>query len=120
MLIKKGLAKPATKDIQDKVAKESKERTHKQVRLREQIVNNKFELEKRIFTIKIKAGDKGQIYGGVHEKDIIDAIHQKTKIMLQKHQVDAHKTIKERGVHEIKIRLGQGITVITKINIESL
>lgn len=120
MLIKKGLAAMATKDVQEKVAKESKEQTNKQAKLRKQLEEHKRELEKRTFTIKVKIGDKGQIFGGVHEKEIIDAVFQKTKIQLLKHQVESHKSIKAHGIHQIKIRLGRGVSAETKINIESL
>ncbi|MDQ3018573.1 MAG: 50S ribosomal protein L9 [bacterium] len=119
MLLKKGLAVVATKQAQEKLAKETKDQSAKKDRLLTQYEKDKLELEKRTFTIKTKIGDKGQIFGGVHEKDIIAAIHQKTKIELQKHQVEAHKGIKQLGVHEIIIRLGQGVQAKAKINIES-
>jgi ribosomal protein L9 len=48
------------------------------------------------------------------------AIFQKTKIQLDKSQIGANKGIKELGEHIISIKLGQGITANTKINIESL
>ena len=37
----------------------------------------KSELEKRTFTVKVKVGEKGQIFGSVHEKDIAAAISAK-------------------------------------------
>ncbi len=118
MLIKKGLAAPATKEVVEKAARQTQEMRNKEDRLRRLYAKYKDELEKRTFGIKMKVGDKGQIFGGVHEKDIIDAVFQKTKIELQKHQIDSHKGIKQTGTHEITIKLGQGVTAKTKINIE--
>jgi large subunit ribosomal protein L9 len=120
MLIKKGLATPATKQAQEKIVKEAKDKTEKQQRLLQKYQQYQRELEKRTFTIKVKIGDKGQIFGGVHEKDIIDVVYQKTKIPLEKSQFENLKGIKQLGIHEITLRLGQGVTTKTKINIESL
>lgn len=119
MLIRKGLAALATKKTQDKVAKEWKDNTAAKQRAIKRAQEYKAELERRTFTVKIKTGDKGQIFGGVHEKDIAEAIYQKTKIVLDKNQVDAHKSIKQLGEHTIDIKLGQGVTAKTKINLEA-
>ena len=120
MLLPKGLAVLATKEAQDKVAKE--QRTHTEVKQKaiKKAQENKSELERRTFTVKVKTGDKGQIFGGVHEKDIAAAIYQKTKIELDKSGIDAHKGIKQLGEHIINIKLGQGVTAKTKINLEAL
>lgn len=120
MLIRKGLAALATKEAQDKVAKEDKAHTEAKQRAIKKAQEFKSELERRTFTVKVKTGDKGQIFGGVHEKDIAAAIFQKTKIELNKTHIDAHKGIKQLGEHTINIRLGQGVTATTKINLEAL
>lgn len=120
MLIKKGLAMAATKEAEAKLAKESKEKSNHQKKLEEKLKTQKSELERRTFTVKVKVGDKGQVFGGIHEKDIIAAIYQKTKITLEKAQIDAHKGIKALGEHTINIKLGHGFSAKTKINLESL
>lgn len=120
MLIRKGLAALATKETQDLVAKEEKDKTASKQRAIKKAQEQKSELERRTFTVKVKTGDKGQIFGGVHEKDIAAAIYQKTKIELDKANIDSHKSIKQLGEHTINIKLGQGVTAKTKINLESL
>ena len=120
MLIRKGLATLATKETQDKVAKEAKDQSEAKQRAIKKAQEFKAELERRTFTVKVKTGDKGQIFGGVHEKDIAAAIYQKTKIVLDKFHFDAHKGIKQLGEHTINVKLGQGVIAITKINLEAL
>lgn len=120
LLIKNGLATAATQEAANKLAKEVKEKSEKQNRLQTKAHEQKHELERRIFTVKTKVGDKGQVFGGVHEKDIIAAIFQKTKISLEKAQIDAHKGIKALGEHVIDIKLGHGVRAKTKINLEAL
>ena len=120
MLIRKGLAALATKETQDKVAKEEKNLTEAKQKAIKKAQEFKSELERRTFTVKVKTGDKGQIFGGVHEKDIAAAIYQKTKMELDKSNIDSHKGIKQLGEHIINIKLGQGVTAKTKINLEAL
>ncbi|HMQ02206.1 MAG TPA: 50S ribosomal protein L9, partial [Candidatus Doudnabacteria bacterium] len=83
-LIKQGLAQAATAAALHKQATEKRDKDSQKSRALEQAQRQKHELEKRIFTIKVKTGEQGQIFGGVHEKDIATAIYQKTKIRLEK------------------------------------
>lgn len=119
-LIKKGLAKLATPEATSKLVKQQQELTEKKKRDLAKAEQIKAELEKRVFAVKVKTGDKGQIFGGVHEKDIANSIYQKTKISLDKSQIDAHKGIKQLGEHVVEIKLGQGIIAKAKINLERL
>ena len=120
MLIPKGLAIFATADAQAKLIKKAKEKTESKNKAHDKIEHNKSELERRTFTVKVKVGDKGQIFSGVHEKDIASAVFQKTKITLDKTGIQAHKAIKELGEHLVTVKLGQGISANIKINVESL
>ncbi len=119
LLLKKGLAVPATKPAQEKLVKEQKDRAEKELRQIKRFQEWKKELEKRTFTITVKVGNKGQIFGGVHEIDIINAIYKKTKIQLERSHIDSLKGVKQLGVHQIGLRFGHGITANTNINIES-
>lgn len=119
-LIKQGLAQAATAAATAKLATEKRDKTAQQIRAQEQAKRHKTELEKRTFTVKVKTGDKGQVFGGVHEKDIASAIYQKTKIELEKSQIQIPHGIKQIGVHSINIKLASGVSAQTKINLESL
>jgi large subunit ribosomal protein L9 len=119
-LIKRGLAKVATTEAQAKLAAEQIEKSEKKAREQKKLAGYKDELERRTFTIKVKVGDKGQVFSGVHEKDIIRAIFQKTKITLDKSNIATHSHMKQLGEHVIDVKLGQGIIAKVKINLESL
>lgn len=120
LLLRQGLAKLATAEAQAKLVKEQAEKTEKQAKEIKKFNDWKHELEKRTFTIKVKVGPKGQIFSGVHEKDIIAAVYQKTKIELEKSQIFAHRNIKQLGEHLIDIKFGHGVIAKVKINLESL
>lgn len=119
-LIKQGLAQPATTAAQHKLATEKRDKDAQKSKAQEQAARNKVELEKRIFTVKAKTGDKGQLFRSVKEQDVVNAIYQKTKIQLQKSQVKLPHGIKQLGEHTITIKLIPGVIVRTKINLESL
>jgi large subunit ribosomal protein L9 len=118
-LIAKGFAKIATADIQNKIAKENKEAEGKRQKELERLQALKLDLEKRTFVVKVKVGDKGQVFGGVHEKDIAKVISDKTGRAVEKNQIDISDSIKQLGEHQIKVKLVGGITANVKIKVEA-
>ncbi len=117
-LIPKGFARVATVDVQAKIAKEQKEAVAKANKEQERVLAYKQDLEKRVFTLNVKVGDKGQIFSGVHDKDIAEAINKKMDLSIDKHSVDLPKPIKELGEHTVKLKLGAGVTASIKIKID--
>lgn len=118
-LIAKGFAQVATAEIQSKMAKEAKEAEAKHQKEISQLQSLKADLEKRVFAVKVKVGDKGQIFSGVHEKDVIKVINDVMRTTLDKNQVDLKAVIKQLGQHEVKLRLAGGISASVKINVEA-
>lgn len=119
-LLKLGLATPATQAIINKVNTEKRDQYSKRNRAQENAQRYKLQLEKRTFIIRVRAGDKGQVFGGVHEKEIIQAIFQKTKIKLEKQQIQIPSPIKQLGEHNVSIKLANEITAKPIIKLESL
>jgi len=119
-LIPKGFAQTATADIQAKIAKESKEAEAKKQKESVRLLQFKADMEKRTFAVKVKVGDKGQIFGSIHEKDIALVIASKMNIQLEKHQVELISSIKALGEHKVKVKLGSGVTATVKINAEAI
>ena len=119
MLIRKGLASLATGDAQAKLAKEKKDKSDAAAKTKSQAEKQRQDLEKRTFTIKVKTGEQGQIFGGIHEQDVAKAIFQKTKLKLEKSQIQVPHGIKSIGQHVATVKLAGGITANVKINLES-
>ncbi|MDR3642227.1 MAG: 50S ribosomal protein L9 [Candidatus Doudnabacteria bacterium] len=117
-LIKKGLAHLATTEIQAKIAKEAKEASGKRQKELEKLESLKQDLEKRVFILKVKVGDKGQVFGGVHEKDIAEAVSKKISITVDRSQVLLDKPIKELGEHKAKLKLGGHILATINLKVE--
>jgi large subunit ribosomal protein L9 len=118
-LIPKGIAQIATTDLQLKIQKETREAAAKETREKEKLQALKQEMEKRTFTIKVKVGDKGQVFGGVHEKDISEVIKGKMSISLGKTQIKIPEPIKKLGSHKVNVDLGHHVTANVNINVEA-
>jgi len=118
-LIAKGFAQIATAQVQAKVDKENKEAQNKKLKEIEKLRVLKADLEKRTFTLKIKVGEKGQVFSSVHEKDILSAINSKIGLELEKSQIKISGVIKTLGIHPVILHLASGITAETKINVEA-
>lgn len=119
-LIAKKLGAIVTAEVQAKIAKESKEAKDKVEKQASKMEELKKELAKRTFTVHVKVGDKGQIFGGAHEKDIVTAINAKMGTNFDKHNVSIKQPLKTIGKHTVLIKLGQGIESQTNIQIEPL
>lgn len=118
-LIAKGYAAVATAEVQAKFNKESKEAETKKLKEIEKLNKLKTDLEKRIFTVKVKVGDKGQIFSGVHEKDVAKAINDVMSTALQRNQIELGAVIKQIGEHQVKVKLGPGVSAHPKIKVEA-
>jgi large subunit ribosomal protein L9 len=118
-LIAKGFAQVATPQIIAKVEKEKKEAVMKHQKEQQALLSVKADLEKRIFTLLVKVGDKGQVFGGVHEKDIADAVNAKIVKPIDRNQVEINQAIKTLGEHMVKVKLAQGIIANVKIKVEA-
>ena len=119
-LIAKGFARVATVDIQNKIAKEAKEALGKRQKELDKLQALRQDLEKRIFVVKVKVGDKGQVFGGVHEKDVAKVISDKTGGAVEKNQVEIPAAIKQLGEHQVKVKLSGGIIASVKIKVEAM
>lgn len=118
-LLPKGLAQAATVEIQQKVAKEAKEAEAKKGKELARMNQLRQDLEKRTFTLQVRVGEHGQVFGGIHEKDIAEAINAKMQSGIERGQVEIPAVIKQVGSHQVKVRLSPGIVADVKISIEA-
>lgn len=73
-------------------------------------------LSKILLKVKVKAGENGKIFGGVSSKDIAQELSKQYMIEIDKKKIDLKETIKTLGIHNIEIKLFEG--VIGKIRID--
>lgn len=116
-LLSKGHAQIATPQVLSRLTNEAKQKAVSEQKQMEQTRQLKNQLEKKIFTIEVKVGDSGQIFGAIREKDVIERIQEKINVAFEKHQISLPKKMKELGEHQIEIKLGGGLVASTKINL---
>ncbi len=117
-LIKKGLAEAATASkLNDLTQKKSAAEFHraeevKATKLMAQEINGK------LFTVKIKAGSQGRVFGSVTGANIADAL-QAAGYNVDKKKVVLTSPIKTLGEYDIELKLLEGITAKIKISVEA-
>lgn len=119
-LIPKGFVQAVTPQLQAKLAKEAREAISKQEKEKTRLHALRQELEKRTFTMKVKVGDKGQVFGGIHEKDVAKAIGDKMDMVIDKNQIEIPTPVKELGIHQIIFKLGGGLLATVRLNVEQV
>ena len=76
-------------------------------------------LSKILLKIKVKAGENGKIFGGVSAKEIAQELSKGYKIEVDKKKIDLKETIKTLGVHNVDIKLFEGVVGHLKIDVIS-
>ena len=69
--------------------------------------------------MKVKAGENGKIFGGVSSKDIAQELSKQYHIEVDKKKIDLKETIKTLGVHNIEIKLFEGVVGKLRIDVIS-
>ncbi len=117
-LIKKGLAEAATasklNDISQKKAAADYHHAEEVKAMRELAK----EINGKTFTVKIKAGQGGKVFGSVTGANVADALQQ-SGYNIDKKKVVLAQPIKNIGVYDIDLKLMEGIPSKIKISVEA-
>ncbi len=117
-LIKKGLAEAATasklNDINQKKAAADYHHAE-EVKATRELAK---EISGKTFTVRIKAGQGGKVFGSVTGANISDALQQ-AGYSIDKKKVMLAQPIKNTGVYDIDLKLMEGITSKIKISVEA-
>lgn len=119
LLIPKGIAVVATSQLSATIAREKADAEAKKDRKIEKSKNLKADIEKKTFTVKVNVGDKGQIFGGVHEKDIISVVNEKMGTAFNKVDLKLSENIRTTGNYKAVLKLAHGTVANIQINIEA-
>lgn len=118
-LIPKRLAQVVTAELQQKLAKESREADLKAARAIEHARKLQGELSRRTFTLLVRVGNNGKIFGAVREKDVAEALHSKMNIDIDKSKIKIMEAVKSTGEYTVQIKLPGGIVALTKIKVQA-
>lgn len=116
-LLPKGFVVLATPQIVAKINKEENEAKQKKARETEKLQSLKKIAENKLFTVKVKIGDKGQIFGGVHEADIINTVNSSLQTNFTKNQIGLSGIIKQTGEYDVLLKINSEISAKLKIQV---
>ena len=117
-LIKKGLAEAATASKLNNInqKKAAADYHHaEEVKATRELAK---EISGKTFTVRIKAGQGGKVFGSVTGANISDALQQ-AGYSIDKKKVVLAQPIKNTGVYDIDLKLMEGITSKIKISVEA-
>jgi len=117
-LIKKGLAEVATASrLNDINQKKSAADFHKAEEIKAMQALSK-EIYGKSFTVKIKAGQSGKVFGSVNGANISDSL-QAAGYNIDKKKILLAQPIKNVGAYDVDLKLMEGITTKIKVVVES-
>lgn len=117
-LIKKGLAEAATASkLNDLNQKKAAADYHKAEEVKAMQAMAK-ELKGKSFTVKIKAGQNGKVFGSVTGANVSDSLIA-AGYNVDKKKVVLTQPIKNVGEYEIELKLMEGISTKIKITVEA-
>lgn len=117
-LIKKGLAEVATASkLNDISQKKAAADFHKaeEVKATKAMAS---ELKGKTFTVKIKAGQNGKVFGSVTGADVSEAL-QAEGYTVDKRKVILTQPIKTLGSYDIELKLLEGVSAKITVNVEA-
>lgn len=74
-------------------------------------------LKDAAFTIEVKVDHDGHMYGSVSSHDIVNLIKQQSGIELDKRSIPLKHPIKQTGIHELNLRLKEGVEALVHLKV---
>ncbi|WP_213973910.1 50S ribosomal protein L9 [Tepidanaerobacter acetatoxydans] len=97
---------------QEKTALERKKQ--KEIETAKQIAEK---LSQTSVTLKVKAGDKGKLFGSITTKDISDALKKQHKVEIDKRKIEISEPIKSLGSYVVDIKLAPEVQTQVTVRI---
>lgn len=119
MLIRAGKAILATEKAQAKLQKAQADAERAQKKIENVALQNKKILEKQTYTLKVKTGTNGQVFGGISAEDVIKTITliHKQDFHLTKTQLTIPHSVKSLGEYSIQVKLSNHIIATIKLTL---
>ncbi len=108
-LIPRGLAVEATEGNLKHLMDEKKQHAEREERIKKKSEDLLKELKKRTWEIKVKAGEKGKLFGSLTSGNIADRLSEMSGSEIDKRWVKIKKPIKETGEYDVDLKLPGGV-----------
>ncbi len=118
-LFKQNLALEATPANLNTVKTRKNAEAAKAVRERQQAVETGERLKGQVFTLAMKCGEGGRLYGAVTAMDVAAAM-ERQGMKVDKRDIKLPDHIKSCGLYEAEVRLHHDVTVKFQLNVVAL
>lgn len=115
-LLKNGLAKLATNaNVAENKAQKNAADFH-YAEQKKEAQNLAEKLKGKVVRLAIKCGENGKIFGSITAQNISEAL-EKIGFVIEKKKIDLSYPIKTIGIHEVEIKLFQGVSTKIKVDV---
>lgn len=119
-LLPKNLAVEANAENMSKLKAQNEATQFKKNTEKEDAKKISEKLTKIMVKVQVKAGENGKIFGGVSAKDVSENLEKQHSIKIDKKKIDLKETIKTLGVHNVDVKLYEGVSGKIKVDVISL
>lgn len=116
-LLPKGFALVADKSALRMQARLQEERRKQAIEDKQQAEEQKVAIDAVVIETIVKVDHEGKMYGSVSAGDIVHLLEQQANIQLEKRTIQLKHAIKEVGVHQINVKLKEGIQSVFTLKI---
>ena len=118
-LFPKNLAVEANKENMSKLQAKQESAKYQKNQEKEEAMKIADKLSKIQLKGRVKAGENGKIFGGVSAKEIAQELSKEYGINVDKKKIELKETIKTLGIHNVEIKLFEGVIGKLKIDVIS-
>lgn len=115
-LIKNGYAIKYTNRSNEILNSQIKDRNQKEEELIKECEKIKSNIEKQVFTFKVKTGKEDKVFGSISTKQIADELNKKG-YNIDKKKIVIDVPISSLGTHNVKVNLHSKVQAIIKVNL---
>lgn len=117
-LIPRGYALPSTDANLKQLKSRKKMAAKKNEKEKQKAIEVKKKLEDRSFSIKVKCGENGKLYGAVTNKKISEALQELNGIAIDRKKIVLKEPIKNTGKYNIEIKLFDDVSANMTLQVE--
>lgn len=119
-LVPQGKAFEATKGNLRQTENLRKIRAEREAKELEEAEKTAAKLKRLKLKLTLATGQGGKAFGSITSQDIVNEVAEKSKIELDRHQIELEKPIKSTGTFEVPVKLHAGISVFLKVTVAAV
>ena len=117
-LIKKGLAVEATSKVSNEYAQRKAQEEKRKAEERAEAIELAKRLEGKEFSVSIRCGDNGKLFGAVTAKEISDALAEGYAV--DKKKIALKESVKLVGKYKVDLKIYSGVSTYIYVTVEGI